>query len=156
MLRLGLVGCGGMGRRHIKGLRKLQAIGRQQFDLVGVCDVMPANAATAAQLAAELLGTRPAQYASLELMRADSAAPDAIIVTTSPDTHAAIGIEALDHGIDVMVEKPVALTVRQGRGLVEAAARQSRTLAVAENYRRDPINRLAKAVIDSGCWARSI
>jgi len=150
MLKLGLVGCGGMGQRHIKGLRKLQEIDQQQFELVGVCDVMPANVATAAQLATDLLGASPTKYTSLEAMRTDRGAPDAIIVATAPDTHAEIGIEALDHGVHVMVEKPVALTVRQGLRLVEAADRNDRKLAVAENYRRDPINRLARAVIESG------
>ena len=45
MLTLGLVGCGGMGQRHIKRLHKVQSIGQQQFELVGVCDVRPGNAA---------------------------------------------------------------------------------------------------------------
>ena len=150
MLTLGLVGCGGMGQRHIKGLHKLHSIGQQQFELVGVCDVMSGNAMAAAQLASDLLGTAPTEHASLEAMRKEHSGLDAIIVTTAPDTHAAIGIEALDHGVHVMVEKPIALTVRQGQRLVEAAARNRRKLAVAENYRRDPLNRLARAVIGSG------
>ena len=105
--------------------------------------------------ATELLGSTPAVYPSLAAMRAAVGDPDAIIVATAPDTHADIGIEALDHGVHVMVEKPVALTVRQGLRLVEAAARNDRKLAVAENYRRDPINRLARAVIESGGLAPS-
>src|SRR4051812_28132650 len=145
MLRLGLVGCGGMGQRHIKGLQKLQAIGQQRFELVGVCDVLPVNGQAAAQSAAELLGSTPAIYSSLAAMRSDLGAPDAIIVTTAPDTHAEIGIEALDHGVHVMVEKPVTLTVRQGLRLVEAAARNDRKLAGAEKHRRDPSDRLGRA-----------
>jgi predicted dehydrogenase len=139
-----------MGQRHIKGLHKLQSIGQQQFELVGVCDVMSDSAASAAQLASELLGTTPTAHSSLDEMRGIHSGLDAIIITTAPDTHAAIGVGALDHGVHVMVEKPVALTVSQGQRLVEAAARNRRTLAVAENYRRDPLNRLARAVIESG------
>jgi predicted dehydrogenase len=49
-----------------------------------------------------------------------------------------------------MVEKPMALTVRQAIHMNQVAHRQGRILAVAENYRRDPMNRLGKALIDSG------
>ena len=51
MLRLGLVGCGGMGCRHIGGLKKLRSIGDRSWDLVAACDVLPANAGRAAGLA---------------------------------------------------------------------------------------------------------
>jgi predicted dehydrogenase len=67
-----------------------------------------------------------------------------------PDAHVDLGIEARWAGVDVMVEKPIALTVRQGKRLVDVARETGRKLAVAENYRRDPINRLAKALIDAG------
>jgi predicted dehydrogenase len=50
----------------------------------------------------------------------------------------------------VLVEKPIAVTVSQGRQLIAAAQRTGRQLTVAENYRRDPINRLAKALITDG------
>ena len=72
----------------------------------------------------------------------------ALDVTTSPDLHARIGIEALQAGRHVQVEKPITLTIAEGRDLVAAA--RDRKLSVAENYRRDPINRLAKALIDAG------
>ncbi len=149
MLRLGLVGCGGMGCRHIGGLKKLRGIGDRSWDLVAACDVFAANAQRAADLAGEALGHRPEVFGSLESMLA-SAELDAILVTTSPDLHAPVGIAALEHGLHVMVEKPIALTVKQGASLVAAAERTGRTLAVAENYRRDPINRLAKALLDAG------
>jgi len=63
-------------------------------------------------------------------------------------------VAALRAGAHVMVEKPIALTVRQGLRMVAAAAACGRTLAVAENYRRDPINRLAKALLDAGAIGR--
>lgn len=149
MLRLGLVGCGGMGCRHIRGLARLREIGQPTWDLVGVCDLFPESAARAADLAEEMLGTRPQTFGTLAEMQA-ACGLDGIIVTTSPDLHAPVGLEAFDLGLHVMVEKPIALTVEQGASLVSAADRTGRKLAVAENYRRDPINRLAKALLEAG------
>jgi len=153
-LSLALFGCGVMGRRHIAGLKRLREIGRQRFELAAVCDLVPAAGAAAADLAADLLGRRPAVFTGLDAARRDLGQLDAIIITTAPDTHADLGVAALHAGLHVLCEKPIALTVRQGRALVDAAAATGRTLAVAENYRRDPINRLAKALIDAGAVGR--
>ena len=144
-----LVGCGGMGRRHVLGMNKLHAAGKMNFEFAAACDVFPESAAKLAGLAEELMGRRPDEYTDFTTMLRE-AKPDAIIITTTPETHTDIGIEALQAGVHVMAEKPVTLTVAEGRRLVEAGKAANRKLAVAENYRRDPINRLGKALLDSG------
>lgn len=149
-LRFGLCGCGGMGRRHIGGMAKLKGVGRMPFELVAVCDVITENAQRAADLAEERLGRRPETYSRVE----DLPALDGLIITTSPETHAEVALSIMDKGAHVMVEKPVTLTVAQGKQLVEGARRAGRKVAVAENYRRDPINRLAKALIDASAIGR--
>ena len=145
-LKMALCGCGGMGRRHIRGMQKLQASGHLAFDLVAVCDLFPQSAESAADFAQELLGKRPTVHTDLATLQG----VDALIITTSPETHASLGMAAMDLGMHVMVEKPIDLTISQGRRLIDAAKRTNRKLTVAENYRRDPINRLARALIDAG------
>lgn len=153
-LSLGLVGCGWMARRHILGLRKLRDVNRSSFDLAAVCDIVPANSERAADLAADLLGRRPDVVPTLDALCGATPRLDAVLITTSPDAHTAAGVSALEAGLHVMVEKPLALTVRQGIELVGAARRAGRRLAVAENYRRDPVNRLAKALLEAGAIGR--
>lgn len=145
-LSLALIGCGGMGRRHIGGMRQLHRIGKLPFELAAVCDLYESSAQSAADLAEEVLGKRPTVHTSLDELRNI----DAVILTTSPETHAPLGIAAMELGMHVMTEKPMTLTVTQGRDLIAAAQRTNRKLGVAENYRWDPINRLAKALIDGG------
>ena len=149
-LTLGLCGCGGMGQRHIRGLAKLLKAGRQGFELVGVCDPVVANAQGAADLAGELLDRRPGVFPTFAAMHAALPELDAVLVTTAPDFHVAIGMEGLRAGVHVMVEKPIALTVREGLQLTRTADEMGLCLAVAENYRRDPVNRLARALVDAG------
>jgi predicted dehydrogenase len=139
-----------MGRRHIGGMQKLKSANRLDFDLVAVCDLFPASAGAAADLAEELLGRRPDVHTDL----ADVRGVDGVILTTSPETHASLGVAAMEMGMHVLVEKPIDLTIPQAQRLVETGRRTGRKLAVAENYRRDPINRLAKALIDAGAVDR--
>lgn len=41
-LSLALIGCGGMGRRHIGGMRQLKRVGKLPFELAAVCDLYAA------------------------------------------------------------------------------------------------------------------
>lgn len=148
-LRLAIAGCGVMGRRHVLGLGRLRAIDRLPFELVAAIDPVPESAATLAEIAAEQLGVRPATYANLD--DALAATPlDAIDITTAPHLHPAVAREAFAHGLHVLVEKPIALTVHGGQEMIAAARQAGRVLAVAENYRLDPMNRLAKALLAAG------
>lgn len=150
---LGLVGCGGMGRRHILGMKRLQAVGRMNFELAAVCDLLPDNGQRMVDHAGELLGIRPQLFADFDAM-IKAVKLDGIIITTTPETHTEVALKAFAAGIDVMCEKPITLTVGEGVRLVEAAKQAGRKLATAENYRRDPINRLGKALVDSGAIGR--
>ena len=49
-----------------------------------------------------------------------------------------------------MCEKPLALTIRGCDLIIAAAERSGKILSVAENFRRDPINRLVRALLDDG------
>ena len=79
-----------------------------------------------------------------------SGAVQALDLVTDPSVHHAVAVPALDAGLHVICEKPLGITVRASRAIVDAAARSGAVLATAENYRRDAPNRLARAVIETG------
>ena len=67
-IRLAVVGCGGMGRRHLAGLPELVCCGARAVDLVAVCDLNERNAADLADEAGELLDRQPAVFTELAAM----------------------------------------------------------------------------------------
>lgn len=148
-LSICLVGCGGMGSRHVQGFARLLRSGMSNVKLVAVCDVRADNAERVAGEAEQLLGYRPKIHLSIEEAIKD-AEIEAFDVVTEAFSHLAVVLPALNAGKHVLCEKPLALTVRSCRALIDAARKSGSVLATAENYRRDPTNRLAKAVIDSG------
>jgi predicted dehydrogenase len=149
-VKLALVGCGGMGRRHLRGLAELAGSHRANVDLVAVSDLNEANANFLADEAAELLGRRPAVYQDIAHMVREVEGLRAASVTTDAGSHHVVATACLEAGLHVLCEKPLAVTLRGCNLLVDAAKRAGRTLSVAENYRRDPINRLVRALIDDG------
>ncbi len=144
-----LVGCGGMGSRHVQGFARLLRSGMSNVKLAAVCDVRADNAERVAGEAEALLGYRPKIHLRIEDAIADPEI-EAFDVVTEAFSHLGVVLPALKAGKHVLCEKPLALTVRSCRVLIDAAHKSGAVLATAENYRRDPTNRLAKAVIDSG------
>ena len=147
---LAIVGCGGMGHRRLGGFVELAQAGLTPFQLVGACDPDLGNANSLADEAqAKLGGSRPVVAATLdELASATEVA--AIDLTTTPRFHHTIAVDAFDRGWHVMSEKPLGLTSRACQIMMQAAARNECVLSTAENYRRDPINRLGKALVEAG------
>jgi predicted dehydrogenase len=73
---------------------------------------------------------------------------DAALVVTPSVTHADTTISCLDAGLTVMVEKPLATTVADGRRVLERARGAGRQVIVAENYRYFPAERTIKRLLD--------
>ena len=146
--KIALVGCGGMGRRHAHGYIEL----RKYFDIIemaAVCDVHHDVAATVAGEIGEATGDTPDIYTDFDdmLSKADL---DGVAIVTSTPMHHIFAIKAMNAGLHVITEKPMGLTLKACRQMQQVSESTGKVLAVAENYRRDPMNRLTKALIDSG------
>jgi len=149
-LALAIVGCGGMGGRHLLGLKALAESGLNNVTLTAVCDLRRENAEALADDAAELLGYRPEVYGDIETMVRQQPELRAVDITTDVGGHHRVACAAFALGLHVLCEKPLAVTMRAANQILDAADKADRLLSVAENYRRDPICRLNKALIDAG------
>jgi len=150
LVRLAMIGCGGMGRRHLAGLAELSRTPHMNATLVAVCDPNRQNAEDLADEAHELLGERPAVFSNAEQMVKDVDALEAADCPTDTGSHHVAAAQALDLGLNILCEKPLALTLRGCHRILDAARNSRKILSVAENFRRDPMNRLVKALITDG------
>src|SRR5204863_2534115 len=101
-------------------------------------------------VAAERLGRRPATYSDSGAMLKSEPGLIAVNIVTDTRMHHVLAAEAFAASKHVGVEKPIAITVRAARRMVEQAKRAGKILAVLENFRRDPLVRLAKAAVAAG------
>jgi len=126
-----MLGCGAMSGAWLSAVRDQHA---QRVEIVGLVDLRP-EAAEARAAEFGLAGTWTG--ASLdEALRVTSA--DLLFNCTVPGAHAATCEIALRAGCDVLVEKPLASSVEEGRHLRRVATDAGRTLAVIQNRRYTP------------------
>jgi len=138
-----------MGLRHIYGLKELKQKGFGTFELVALCDLHRSAAEHVAGEAEKGLGRRPSVYTDYDQMLSQEKSLDAVNIVTDTRFHHTLALKAFEAGKHVAVEKPVGLTVRACRRMIEGAKRAGKVLSVSENYRRDPMNRLVKAVLEA-------
>lgn len=135
-IRLAMVGCGGMAGAHLNSYITLKERNLDQFDFVAMCDVVEANARNFAEKASKSQdGRMPGVYTELDEML-EKENIDAADICSPHYLHHSMSISCFEAGADVIVEKPLGVTVRAGKKMIEAAERNNQILAVAEQVRR--------------------
>jgi myo-inositol 2-dehydrogenase/D-chiro-inositol 1-dehydrogenase len=126
-----------MGRRHLDALRR-----DDRVQIVGVADVLP----DAARAAAEPVGATPC--GSLEALA--RLGIDAVFVALPNVHHAAVVLEALDRGLHVLSEKPMATTLGDGRRILARVRASDRVYQMGFNRRWAPAYRALRERVTGG------
>lgn len=142
-LRVGVVGIGWAGQQHLKAYS----------DLDGVRIVSLAGMEQELRDSLQVEYSIPNAFAGWEEML-DHGGLDAISVAVPTFLHAPIAVAALERGIHVLSEKPIARNAVEGRAMVDAARKAGRVLDVAFNHRRRGDIQALKGVIDDGGLGR--
>jgi predicted dehydrogenase len=136
-VRLGIVGVGGMGSDHA---RRIQAAQVPRCELAAVCDLNPERC--------QAFPAVRAFASSAELIR--SGLVDAVLVATPHYGHTTIGIDALQNGLHVLVEKPISVHKADAERLIAAHSDPTRVFAAMFNQRTDPSYRKIKQLLEAG------
>jgi UDP-N-acetylglucosamine 3-dehydrogenase len=142
-LRVGLAGLGSMGRNHLRILA-----GRADIRLVAVADpVEPTLAGATSQTGAQGFAEPLAMIAEAEL--------DAVVIAAPTTAHVPLALAAIERGIAVLVEKPLAATVEEGMRIVDAARATGVPVQVGHVERFNPAVLELGRLIDEG-WLSTI
>ncbi len=141
-VKIGLIGCGGRASGLVP-----EGFAVKGFRVVAVCDCEPKKAG---QFAAHVGGSRNwAAYDDFRQM-IDKEKLDAVMVETTTHARAWIAIQAMQAGMDAYIEKPMCLTIAEGRAMVKAARKYNRVTQVGTQQRSMPINNWASDLVKNG------
>lgn len=138
-LRVGVVGIGWAGQQHLKAYDSL--------DRVRIVSLAGMEQDLRESLQGEY--SIPNAFAGWEEML-EHGGLDAISVAVPTFLHAPIAIAALERGLHVLSEKPIARNAVEGQAMVDAARAAGRVLDIAFNHRRRGDIKALKEVIDAG------
>ncbi|MDP7631447.1 MAG: Gfo/Idh/MocA family oxidoreductase, partial [Candidatus Latescibacteria bacterium] len=142
MLKTAVVGVRGVGGVHFRALAS-----HPRSELVAVADL---DTVAARRLVDEQdHGSAPTVFASLDEMLDGSPRLEAVIIATPHHLHAPMSLAALEAGLHVYVEKPIAIRISDADRMVEAALQRQRVLAVGHQYRTYPGNARLKQLIEA-------
>jgi predicted dehydrogenase len=141
-LPVGVIGVGALGQHHARHLADLDHV-----RLVGVYD---ADSARAANIASSL-GTTA--FRDLDQLLGQI---EAVTVAVPTPAHAEIGLRALERGVPVLMEKPLASTLAEADHLIAAARRQRVQLQVGHIERYNRALRAAEAYLDGPRYIESL
>jgi predicted dehydrogenase len=142
-IRTGHIGVGGRGMSHVESFAS---------QAVAVCDVDQSHLAEAVTFL-KGRGRQVDAYGDYRRLL-DRKDIDAVIIATPDHWHALPTIDACAAGKDVFVEKPLSLTVVEGRKMVDAARHNKRVVQTGSQQRSDPLFRQAVELIRSGRLGR--
>jgi predicted dehydrogenase len=116
-MRYALIGCGRISPNH------LAAAQANKVEIVGLCDI------DAAMLEDKILkfkldASKVAQYDDYQLML-DEQKPELVSICTESGKHAAIALECIRRGINIIVEKPIALSIEDADAIIEKARKHN-------------------------------
>lgn len=140
-LRVGLIGCGGISRAHV---RAIQSLGQEMVRIVATCDVEEALAQERAREA----GAQAVLTDWREVLKREDI--DAVDICLPHDLHAEVAIAAAQVGKHILVEKPIATTLEDGWAMVRAARETGVVLMTAFVERFEAENWRTKQLLDEG------
>lgn len=141
-VRFAVIGCGRIAPKHAESIVALP-----EAELVAVCDIVPEKA----QAFAEKYGAKP--YTSYEEMLAKEDI-EVVTIATPSDLHAPIGIAAAKSGRHVMVEKPMAMTLKSADELIKTCKDNGVKLEVIHQNRFNKSVKLMRKALEDGRFGK--
>ncbi|ADE69177.1 Gfo/Idh/MocA family oxidoreductase [Priestia megaterium] len=138
-VKIGVIGCGSIAQhRHLPEYKM-----NEQVELVAVCDINTERANSVAQQ----YGVKA--YTNYEELLA-SGTVEAVSVCTPNYLHAPISVAALNSGVHVLCEKPMATSEEEAKAMIEAAKTNGKKLMIGHNQRFVASHQKARELIGKG------
>ena len=143
-VRVGIIGTGWIADAHIEAYKR-----QPDVEVVAACDLIPGKAA--AFMAKHGVEGVKTDYANdREMIDDKSLKLDAVSICTYNRQHAGPAIYALDNGINVLLEKPMCVTIEEAAEICRAEKRSGKVISIGFQPRFSPNMQMIKKIVQSG------
>ena len=142
-IRIAVAGAGYIGQAHMA-----MALSSSYFELCAIVDPSPSSVDVAARAGVPL-------YASIDELLSRNR-PDGLILATPNPLHVPQALQCIAAGLPILLEKPIATTVAEGRQLVDEVENTGAKVLIGHHRAHSPIMAKAREVIDSGKLGRLV
>ena len=148
-MRIGIIGTGGISSSHIKAYMQ-----QPDVEIVAGCDLIPGKAEEKFATCVEKFGNAEmvanAKFFTDYKEMIDTVPMDAVSVCTYNCTHAECAIYALEHGLNVLLEKPFTVTLDEAIAVMKAEKKSGKIVSVGFQPRFDANMQMIKKIVQSG------
>ena len=140
-VKIGIIGTGWIASAHIREFLKMEDV-----EVVGLADLVPGKA----EAFKEKYGVEGARcyLSGHEMLEAEEL--DGVSICTYNCQHAPCAIDALEHGVNVMLEKPFTVTVEEALDVMRAEKKSGKILTIGFQPRLSENMQMIKKIVDSG------
>ncbi len=147
-VRVGIIGCGWIADAHIASFRK-----QPDVEIVAGCDLVPGKAAAFfAKHGMEGIKTDYKDHA--DMLADKSLNLDVVTICTYNRQHAVPAMDAMKAGLDVLLEKPMCVTLEEAVELMRVEKETGRVLSIGFQPRMDANMKKIKEIVESGALGK--
>ena len=136
-MKIGVIGTGSMGKNHIRVLKNIPEV-----EGISICDANEESL----EFAAKRFAIQKTFKNHIDLIKAES--PDGIIIAAPSSAHKDLALSVMEHGIPILVEKPIAPDLKSAEEIVKYAAKRGLLLTVGHVERFNPVITKIKEFIE--------
>ena len=141
-IKVGIIGTGGISNGHLRAYLK-----QNDIEIIAACDIVPGKA----KMRMEQYGLNEVRcYENHKEMLDSEPELDVVSVCTYNTQHAPCAIDALEHGLNVLLEKPFTVTLEEAIEVMRAEKRTGKFVSVGFQPRFDKNMQMIKKIVESG------
>lgn len=140
-LKVGIIGTGWIAESHVQSLKRMPDV-----EIVAMADLIDGKAAAFC----ERFGVPNARLYKTHKDMIDAEELDAVSVCTYNQAHKECTIYALEHGINVLLEKPFCVTTEEALEIIRAEKKSGKILSIGFQPRMDDNMKMIKDIVESG------
>lgn len=147
-MKYALIGCGRIATNHIK------AVLNTQLEFIAVCDIEPKNISTLLEKYDLQNNTSIAHYTDYKKMIEDNPEIELVAIATDSGVHAEISLYCIDHGINIIVEKPMAMSMMDAEKIVRKSQEKGVKVSVCHQNRFNVAIQQMRQALEAGRFGK--